>query len=100
MKLKIPKRKKRIIVPEKVVYINNFIPSETRPHHVYRGMNWWAAQELKAPFPYPKDTVVITKWDMSGQDVALHERTEAKFMQEGLKYDEAHAKTVALTGVH
>jgi hypothetical protein len=90
------------ITPDKVIVIDHLILSSKRPDRRYRGMNWWAAQELESAFPHPKDTVVITKrsedyWAV--KDVVLHEQTEAKFMQEGLSYDDAHRRTVQLTGI-
>lgn len=62
---------------------------------IFRGMNWYAAHELRIPFPYSKDTILIqagldqkqAKWTIA------HEMREARLMESGLSYQAAHLRT-------
>jgi hypothetical protein len=102
-----------MILPTKVVIVDNYIRSAKRDP-LYIGMNYWAAKELEAEFPYSKNTILVVdpnvvdisnkmlgfkvhRWKI--KDVVLHEQTEARLMQMGLGYDEAHMYTVELTEI-
>jgi hypothetical protein len=56
------------------------------------GMNYFAAKELKIPFPYKKETVVIWKRlpPKAIVHTIAHERAEFSLMKSGKKYHEAH----------
>ena len=93
-----------MIIPDKRIIINHYMRSPKHKWTSYIGMNWWAAQELQVKFPYTKDSAIITNpitsfgftWTIN--KVLRHEQTEARFMQEGLRYDEAHKRTLELVG--
>jgi hypothetical protein len=75
----------------KIVYVKT-IPEG------YIGMNYWAAKELKIPFPNKKYLIWIKK-GMSrsmAETTIQHEKIEAVLMKKGMKYHKAHILSNAM----
>lgn len=88
-----------VVIPTRIVFQTGFIKSNARPEIDYIGMNLWAARELGVGFPFKGNTMVI----VLGHDtigIAKHEQEESRWMQQGLKYDEAHARAQMFSAPH
>jgi hypothetical protein len=98
-----------IIIPKELVLVDDrFYGTGKYAGCPYIGMNWWAAQEIGCKFPFDKTQAVVVKsvavnhggWpaDYGIEEIFLHEQQEAQFMQFGLDYPDAHARTTDLVG--